>query len=65
MIICARCNIQTNTSIMSMFDTSMICLKCKAEEQNHPMYQQAVEAEMKAVKAGNLNFKGIGYPETK
>lgn len=65
MIICARCNIQTNTSIMSMFDTSMICLKCKAEERNHPQYQQAVEAEMNAVKNGDLNFKGIGYSEVK
>lgn len=39
---CDRCNQPTNNStIMSMFNDEIICMKCKAEEKNDPNYQLA------------------------
>ena len=63
---CHRCNEKPKMPggwIMSMFNTEMICRKCKEEEQRHPRYEEACEAEWKAHRAGNHNFNGIGKPE--
>ena len=48
---------------MSFFNTEEICLPCVEKEQQHPDFEKAKEAEREAVKAGNLNFPGIGLPE--
>ena len=45
---------------MSMFNTQVICMACKEKEMLRPDYRDAVEAEMKAVRNGDRNFKGIG-----
>ena len=48
--------------IMSRFDTSCLCLACEREERQHPDYQKAADAELAAVRRGDMNFPGIGWP---
>lgn len=60
---CDRCGRQTACSIMSMFNTQTICLRCKQREESHPDYPVAVAADEAAIKSGNLNFQGVGLPE--
>lgn len=62
---CQRCYKETFATIMSMFDTKMICMDCAQKERSHPEYQKAKEAELNAVKNGNYNYQGIGYPSKK
>ena len=58
---CDRCGgTLENGRTMSMYNTECICMKCKTEETKRIDYKAAVEAEEKAVKAGNRNFEGIG-----
>ena len=59
---CQRCLKESNAHIMSMFDVSLICMQCHDAERHHPGYQKARDAELKALKQGDRNFKGIGYP---
>ena len=47
---------------MSIFNKDRICMVCKEKEKAHPDYQKAVDAELQAVKSGNMNFAGIGKP---
>ena len=58
---CKRCNSETNSWTMSIFNTDEICIPCKKAEETHPDYEKAREAEMAEVRKGNLNFPGIGY----
>ena len=46
---------------MSRFNMDCICLECAEAEKQHPDYQKAVEAEIAAIRNGDLNFEGIGY----
>ena len=46
---------------MSRFNTDTLCPECEQEERQHPDYQKAV-AELDAVRHGDLNFPGIGWP---
>ena len=58
---CERCKTPTNgTTIMSMFNTQVICMPCKEDEKENPRYMEAVEADRKAITKGNYNFRGIG-----
>ena len=58
---CQRCGGSLDGGrTMSMFNTQVICMECKAQEQRRPDYQEAVEAERQAVLKGNRNFRGIG-----
>jgi len=50
---------------MSFFNTQMCCMKCIEEERKHPKYAEAKAAEEAALKAGNFNFQGIGYPSNR
>jgi len=59
---CPRCGKETVGTMMSRFNTDMICLDCIKKEQQHPAYAKAAEAELAAVRSGNLNFPGIGKP---
>lgn len=62
--ICDRCGKPNgNVTIMSKFNTDIICMDCKVEEKNHPDYQRASDAELAECKKGNLNFEGIGLPK--
>ena len=62
MAICDRCGSETIGTIMSKFNTENICMNCKSKEREHPEYDRACEAEMRAVKAGDYNYPGIGKP---
>jgi hypothetical protein len=57
---CVRCAGPLNVSIMSKFDTAMVCLPCHDDERLAPGYVAAVEAEMNAVRSGVRNFPGVG-----
>jgi len=58
---CQRCYKQSDVHTMSMFDVALVCMTCIESEQNHPRYKEARDAEVKALKSGDLNFEGIGY----
>ena len=61
---CERCGkITIGLIMMSIFNTEMICLDCNKKEIVHPDYRRAKETELKEVKNGNYNFKGIGKPK--
>jgi len=57
---CQRCYEKTNVTIMSMFNTQMICMECKEKEKKRDDYKLAVDTELAEVKKGNMNYKGIG-----
>lgn len=60
---CDRCGGSLEKGrIMSMFDTSCICMDCKRKEEKLPEYDKATQAVRDAESQGNRNFKGIGYP---
>tara|TARA_R110001606_G_scaffold88991_1_gene200195 strand:- start:458 stop:607 length:150 start_codon:yes stop_codon:yes gene_type:complete len=46
-----------------MFNTEMICLKCKEKEIKHEMYDVARKVESDQVRSGNYNYEGIGLPD--
>ena len=50
---CERCNKETNTFIMSMFNTQMICIDCKDKEKKNPRYELARFVEFEEVNAGD------------
>ncbi|NLK84248.1 MAG: hypothetical protein GX280_09275 [Lentisphaerae bacterium] len=39
-----------------------LCFDCLEEERQHPDYQKAVDAELAALRSGNRNFAGLGWP---
>jgi hypothetical protein len=47
---------------MSRFNTEHICRICEKKEREHPEYEAAAAAELRAVKSGDYNFPGIGKP---
>lgn len=59
---CARCGADFKVVIhtMSRFNTEEICLLCEDDETQAPGYKAAHDAEFEAVKAGDLNFPGVG-----
>ena len=60
---CDRCGAPLEGGFtMSRFDTSALCMKCAEEERQHPDYRLAADIELAAVRAGNRNFEGIGWP---
>lgn len=62
-MICERCGKETNIHTTSMFNTQNICMECKEKERQHPMYEQALEADRAEVAKGNYSFQGIGKPK--
>ena len=59
---CNRCHKPSASYRMSRFNTQMCCDACLQKEQAHPRYPEAEAAELAAVRAGDLNFPGIGLP---
>ena len=59
---CDRCGAKLTARIMSRFSTDCLCMACEAEERKHPDYAKAEAAEMAAIRAGDYNFPGIGWP---
>lgn len=62
---CERCGADLSqvSSIVSKFNTDTICIPCKTRERAHPDYKAADAAEIAAVRAGNMNFPGVGCPD--
>ena len=58
---CQRCHKKTNCYTMSWFNTQLICPACDKAEHQDPDIKKAKDAELAALKAGNRNFKGIGF----
>ena len=59
---CPRCGSATFATVMSKFNTEHICPQCWRAEKRHPQYEQASEAEAKAVRRGWRFYPGIGLP---
>jgi len=60
---CQRCNGDDRITTGSMFNTEMICLKCKEKEKKHETYEFARKVESDQVRGGNYNYEGIGLPD--
>lgn len=56
---CDRCGKILKTRIMSKMNTDTICMACLEEERQHPLYKEASDAELEAVKRGNYNYQGL------
>ena len=61
--LCERCGCYTLYRKMSFFNEEMICASCQSEEEAHPQYKAAREAESDACIRKDYNFPGIGLPE--
>lgn len=60
---CPRCGAATNSGgSTSYFNTEFVCSDCIDREREHPAFPAARDAEAAAVKAGNMNFRGVGCP---
>jgi hypothetical protein len=59
---CDRCGASAQVTIMSKFNTDILCMSCKQREREHPRYEEADAAEVAAVRRGDYNFPGIGKP---
>lgn len=59
---CDRCRKPTRVISTSWFNTQDLCSTCQDEEAAHPDYAYAKEVENEAVRRGNYNFPGVGWP---
>jgi len=59
---CDRCFNPTPVYRVSWFNLDRICQACQAEEESHPDFQYAREVEHQAVRGGDMNFPGVGWP---
>lgn len=56
---CSRCGSPLNIRTMSRMNEDIICMDCAEAEKSHPRYQEASEAELEQVRAGNYNYPGL------
>ena len=61
---CQRCGAEADAHTMSMFDVALICMDCHENEMQHPEFDRARDAEVSEIKRGNMNFPGVGYPDS-
>ncbi len=59
---CARCGNDLSVSLMSRFNTDVLCMNCEALEREHPAFAAAEETELLAVRSADYNFRGVGLP---
>ena len=57
---CDRCNCELKLSIMSKFNTDILCPLCSVDEKEAPGYPRASAAETAAVRSGDYNFPVVG-----
>lgn len=63
---CDRCGKPlTDGRTMSMYNTECICMECKRKETERTDYKIACDADAKAIKNGDFNYKGIGLDTPK
>ena len=60
---CQRCGTPTGATIMSRFNTDILCLPCHTLEMSHPDFTRARDTEHEAVVRGDYNFPGVGLPQ--
>jgi hypothetical protein len=57
---CERCHKDLRLGrTMSMFNTQCICIECAKAETKDPEFGEAVRAEIREIKRGNYNYKGL------
>ena len=56
---CDRCHKLMESWSMSYMNEDIICPTCKEKERMHPRYNEAKEAELDAVKKGDMNYPGL------
>ena len=56
---CSRCGGALIARSMSRMNEDVLCMDCLELEKAHPRYQEAIEAELEQVKAGNYNYPGL------
>jgi hypothetical protein len=59
---CHRCNTECGGYTMSYFNHDLICSVCDERERAHPDFAMAEASDRFAIKQGNYNFPGIGWP---
>ena len=60
---CDRCHKSLADGFsMSRFNTDALWHECLEAERQHPDYQKAVDAELAALRSGNRNVAGLGWP---
>jgi len=59
---CHRCGKETSVHTGSYFNTDLICPDCEEAERNHPDFEWVREKEAEAVKRGDYNWPGPGWP---
>lgn len=57
---CARCGCELRVWSMSRFNTDALCVPCVEDEQLAPGYANAAAVEAAHVRAGDVNFPGVG-----
>lgn len=60
---CSRCGAALTTSVMSRFNTDILCEACDDDEQAAPGYARASAIESGAFLLGEPNFPGIGLSD--
>jgi hypothetical protein len=63
-MVCPRCAKHTFIHTTSIMNMDEICLPCKAEERNHPLYIEAQQAEIHSLKQGEGLFQGLFFDKT-
>jgi len=61
-VTCQRCGEETKSYTMSRFNTQNLCMSCLEKEKKHLQYKEAEAAELRAARAGDYSFPGIGKP---
>ncbi len=60
---CPRCGAPLSVYSMSRFNTDMCCMECLNDERQSPGYETARAEEDRQVRAGNMNFAGVGLSD--
>lgn len=57
-----HCSLAGKSRRMSRFNTDCLCSECAEAERRHPDYRKAADAELEAVRRGDRNYPGVGWP---
>jgi hypothetical protein len=61
-VICSRCSKHATIHLTSIMNGDEICLSCKAEERQHPLYTDAQLEEELALQQDDTGFQGL-FPD--
>ena len=56
---CSRCEGLLTIRTMSKMNEDILCMDCAEAEKAHPRYQEAADAEIEQIIAGNYNYPGL------